>query len=215
MSATVNSPPAYAPASRLWVWSSSCNVLFWERAMERRTRVLHQPHVTRGGSPAGCQDMGRPTAPRSARFPRSHQATPYLSGHSTPMGKVPAQMVHRRHGGDRGRRRSAPILADAFPEGGAAPRTARQGARPLLPLASFLGRPSVEAAVTKKSLGFREVPAGRERMAGYGSFPAVLDALRSWKGDRGIALRGRRQIPPPPTIYFGAQIGWGEGGSSA
>jgi glutathione S-transferase len=117
-----------------------------------------------------------------------------------PMGKVPAL----RHG-DAVVTECAAIcayLADAFPEAGLAPAPAARGAyyRWL-----FFAAGPVEAAATNKALNF-ELPPGRERMAGYGSFANVMDTL-----DEAVSnaeyLAGDRFSAA--DVYVGSQIGFG------
>jgi glutathione S-transferase len=69
----------------------------------------------------------------------------------------------------------------------------------------FFAAGPIEAAVTNKTMGF-EIKPEAERMAGYGSMNAVLNAMET-------------AITPGPYIlgdqfsaadvYFGSQIGWG------
>jgi glutathione S-transferase len=117
-----------------------------------------------------------------------------------PMGKVPAL----RHG-DVVITECAAIcayLADAFPKAGLAPEPAARGAyyRWL-----FFAAGPVEAAVTNKALNF-ELPPGRERMAGYGSFANVMDTL-----DEAVSnteyLAGDKFSAA--DVYVGSQIGFG------
>ena len=93
-------------------------------------------------------------------------------------------------------------LADAFPEAGLAPSLNERG--PYYRWLFYAAGP-VESAVMNRAMGF-EVPPGRERMAGYGSFAAVMDVLEQAvsktpyiAGDRFTAA----------DVYFGSQIGWG------
>ena len=69
----------------------------------------------------------------------------------------------------------------------------------------FFAAGPVESAVTNKALGF-EVPAGREMMAGYGSFAAVMDALEIAVGASDYVAGDRFSAA---DVYFGSQIGWG------
>jgi glutathione S-transferase len=69
----------------------------------------------------------------------------------------------------------------------------------------FFGAGPVEATTTNKALGF-VVPAGRERMAGYGSFADVVQALAD-AVSAGDYLVGDRFSAA--DIYLGSQIGWG------
>lgn len=119
-----------------------------------------------------------------------------------PMGKVPAL----RHG-DVVVTECAAIcayLADAFPDAGLAPPPASPARGAYYRWLFFAAGP-LEAAVTNKALGF-EVPAGRERMTGYGSFASVMDSLEVavsavefLAGDRFSAA----------DVYLGSQIGFG------
>lgn len=117
-----------------------------------------------------------------------------------PMGKVPA-IIH----GKKTVTECAAIcayLADAFPEKGLAPSpTDRADYYRWM----FFAAGPLEAAVSNRALGF-EVPPGRERMIGYGSFADVMDALE-------FALRSNSYIAgekfSAADVYVGSQIGWG------
>lgn len=117
-----------------------------------------------------------------------------------PMGKVPA-LVHRGNVITETAAICA-YLADAFPEAGLAPETAHRAAyyRWL-----FFAAGPVEASVTNRVMGF-EVPEERERMMGYGTYGAVLDALEG-------ALEGRAYIAgeafSAADVYLGSQLGFG------
>jgi glutathione S-transferase len=128
----------------------------------------------------------------------SMKAAAYLA--VNPMGKVPAL----RHGATVVTEVAAicAYLADAFPQAGLAPPPAQRGAyyRWL-----FFAAGPVEAAVTNKALGF-EVPTERQAMAGYGSLPAVIDALEG-AVSQGDYIAGDRFSAA--DVYVGAQIGWG------
>ncbi len=69
----------------------------------------------------------------------------------------------------------------------------------------FFAAGPVESAVTNRALGF-EVPAGRERMAGYGTFGDVMNTLE-------MALRSNPYIAgekfTAADVYVGSQVGWG------
>ena len=117
-----------------------------------------------------------------------------------PMGKVPAL----RHGETIVTECPAicAYLADAFPEAGLAPPLDSRGAyyRWL-----FFGAGPVEAAVTDRMLGIEHAP-DKQKMVGYGSFGAVMDALeRAVTGDGHIA--GDRFSAA--DVYVGSHIGWG------
>jgi glutathione S-transferase len=119
-----------------------------------------------------------------------------------PMGKVPAL----RHGEVVVTETAAicAYLADAFPQAGLAPA-------PGDPLRGayyrwmFFAAGPVEAAVTNKAFGFA-VPEGREGMAGYGSFAAVMDALEGAVSHGGYLVGDRFSAA---DLYLGSQIGWG------
>ncbi len=95
-------------------------------------------------------------------------------------------------------------LADAFPE-------ARLAPAPGDPLRGtyyrwlFFAAGPIEAAVTNKALGF-ETPQGRERMAGWGTYAAVMDAMES-AVSRGSYVAGEHFSAA--DVYFGSQIGFG------
>ncbi|HEX4199277.1 MAG TPA: glutathione S-transferase family protein [Caulobacteraceae bacterium] len=117
-----------------------------------------------------------------------------------PMGKVPAI----RHG-DTVVTEGAAIcayLADAFPQADLAPPPGARGAyyRWL-----FFAAGPIEAATTNKSLGF-EVKPEAERMAGYGNFAMVMDAMET-------AVSGTPYVAgetfSAADVYFGSQIGFG------
>src|SRR3954471_20331494 len=90
-----------------------------------------------------------------------------------PMGKVPALRQ-----GDVVVTETAAIcayLADAFPSAGLAPPVGDRLRGPYYRWL-FFGAGPIEAAWTNQALGF-VVPPDRERMAGYGNFTTVLNAL--------------------------------------
>ena len=118
-----------------------------------------------------------------------------------PMGKVPAV----RHG-DMVITECAAIcayLADAFPEAGLVPPPGF--ARGAYFRWLFYAAGPVEAAVTNRTLNV-EVPAGREKMVGYGSFADVMDVLEN-------AVSGREYLAgdafSAADVYLGSQIGFG------
>lgn len=144
------------------------------------------------------EEVGQPYEQVILDYGTTMKAPDYLA--INPMGKVPA-IKH----GDVVVTEGAAIcayLADAFPEAGLAPDTAHRGDyyRWL-----FFAAGPVEQAVTNRALGF-EVPQDRERMAGYGSFKAVMDGME-------VALKGKTYIAgdrfTAADVYFGSQIGWG------
>lgn len=146
------------------------------------------------------EEVGQPYRTEVLEFDTTMKAAGYLS--INPMGKVPAI----RHG-DTVVTECAAIcayLADAFPAAGLAPPPGHRLRGPYYRWLFFAAGP-VEAAVTNKVLGV-VVPAGRERMAGYGSFAAVMDALE------GAVSQGPYVAGDGFTaadVYVGSQIGWG------
>jgi glutathione S-transferase len=144
------------------------------------------------------EEVGEPYRTEVLDFASSLKAPAYLA--INPMGKVPAL----RHG-DTVVTETAAIcayLADAFPQAGLAPAP---GARGSYYRWLFFGAGPMEAALTNKALGF-VTPEGRERMAGWGTYGAVLDAIeaavtssRYLVGDRFSAA----------DVYVGSQIGFG------
>ena len=143
------------------------------------------------------EEVGAPYRTELVQF-GAGKAPEYLA--INPMGKVPA-IVH----GDTVVTEGAAIcayLADAFPDAKLAPAPADRGAyyRWL-----FFAAGPVEAAVTDKSLGV-EIPAAREMMVGYGSFPKVLDVLENAVAKTDYIAGDKFSAA---DVYFGSQIGWG------
>lgn len=144
------------------------------------------------------EEVGQPYEQVVLDYGTTMKAPEYLA--INPMGKVPA-IKH----GDVVVTEGAAIcayLADAFPEAGLAPDAAHRGDyyRWL-----FFAAGPVEQAITNRALGF-DVPADKARMAGYGSFEAVMDGMET-------AVKGKKYIAgdrfTAADVYFGSQIGWG------
>jgi len=144
------------------------------------------------------EEVGQPYRTEVLDYATTLKAPEYLA--INPMGKVPAI----KHGNTVVTECAAicAYLADAFPEAGLAPSLNERG--PYYRWLFYAAGP-VESAVMNRAMGF-EVPPGRERMAGYGSFAAVMDVLEQAvsktpyiAGDRFTAA----------DVYFGSQIGWG------
>jgi glutathione S-transferase len=119
-----------------------------------------------------------------------------------PMGKVPAI----RHG-DTVVTEAAAIcayLADAFPEARLAPLPGDRRRGPYYRWL-FFGAGPFEAAFTNKAMGF-VVPPERERMAGYGRFETVVDALEA-------AVSGAEYVVgdifTAADVYLASGIGFG------
>ena len=146
------------------------------------------------------EEVGAPYATEILGYGTSMKDPAYLA--INPMGKVPAI----RHGSTVVTEGGAicAYLADAFPAAGLAPPPGDPRRGTYYRWLFFAAGP-VESAVTNKSLGF-EVPAGREMMAGYGSFETTINALE-------IAVSGSDYVAgdrfSAADVYFGSQIGWG------
>jgi glutathione S-transferase len=146
------------------------------------------------------EEVGQPYETKVLDYRTSMKAPEYLA--INPMGKVPAI----RHG-DVVVTEVAAIcayLADAFPEAGLAPASGSAARGPYYRWL-FFGAGPIEAAITNKACGF-ELPEGKERMAGYGSFEAVMETLAKavsateyLAGDKFSAA----------DLYIASQIGFG------
>ncbi len=93
-------------------------------------------------------------------------------------------------------------LADAFPQAGLAPALDQRAAyyRWL-----FFAAGPLEAAVTNKNMGF-ELTEEQQRMAGYGSYDRVVDALT--KNINTDSYVCGEQFTAA-DVYLGSHIGWG------
>jgi glutathione S-transferase len=145
------------------------------------------------------EEIGRPYRTEVLGY-EDMKAPAYLA--VNPMGKVPAIA----HGGTVVTESAAicAYLADAFPEAGLAPTPGDRLRGPYFRWLFFAAGP-LEAAATNKALGL-EVPAGRETMAGYGTYGRTIDALEG-------ALSGREYLAgdrfTAADLYVGAHLGWG------
>jgi glutathione S-transferase len=146
------------------------------------------------------EEVGAPYDTEILGYGTSMKDPSYLA--INPMGKVPAI----RHGSTVVTEGGAicAYLADAFPQAGLAPPPGDPRRGTYFRWMFFAAGP-VESAVTNKALGF-EVPAGREMMAGYGSFGAVMDALEIAVGASDYVAGDAFSAA---DVYFGSQIGWG------
>ena len=119
------------------------------------------------------EEVGQPYKVEVLDYASTMKGPAYLA--INPMGKVPAL----RHG-DAVVTESAAIcayLADAFPQAGLAPPPTSKERAPYYRWMFFAAGP-FEAATSNKALGF-VVPPERERMIGYGTYGAALDALEA------------------------------------
>ena len=146
------------------------------------------------------EETGQPYRTELLDYATTMKAAGYRA--INPMGKVPAL----RHG-DAVVTETAAIcayLADAFPHAGLAPPPGDRLRGAYYRWLFFAAGP-LEAAVTNKALGV-EVPEGRERMVGYGSFDAVMAAVEGALGADGY-LAGDSFTAA--DLYLGSQLGFG------
>ena len=146
------------------------------------------------------EEIGQPYRTELLEYETTMKAAAYRA--INPMGKVPAI----RHG-DTIVTEGAAIcayLADVFPQAGLAPPLGDRRRGPYYRWLFFAAGP-VEAAATNKTLGF-DVPAGKERMAGYGCYADVMHALESALSQSDYVAGDRFTAA---DVYFGSQIGWG------
>jgi glutathione S-transferase len=146
------------------------------------------------------EEIGQPYRTELLEYGTTMKAPEYLA--INPMGKVPAI----RHGGIVVTESPAicAYLADAFQAARLAPSREDPQRGPYYRWLFFAAGP-VEAAVTNKALGF-EIPAGWERMAGYGTFAAMLDGLEAAVSS-GDYLVGHQFSAA--DLYVGSQLGFG------
>ena len=144
------------------------------------------------------EEVGAPYEQVLLDYGTTMKAPDYLA--INPMGKVPA-IKHGHTVVTEGAAICA-YLADAFPEAGLAPDPAHRGA---YYRALFFAAGPIESAVTNRALGF-VVPEGRDRMAGYGSFEAVMDGMEALIGGKPYVAGDRFTAA---DVYFGSQVGWG------
>ena len=146
------------------------------------------------------EEVGQPYRTEILDYASTMKAPAYLA--INPMGKVPA-LKH----GDAVVTETAAIcayLADAFPAAGLAPPPGDNRRAPYYRWL-FFGAGPLEAAWTNDAMGF-VLPPGKERMAGYGSFAAVLNVLEGvLSGTRYLAGDGFTAA----DLYVGSQLGFG------
>ena len=144
------------------------------------------------------EEVGVPYETQILGYGTSMKDAAYLA--INPMGKVPA-IVHD----GRTVTECAAIcawLADAFPAARLAPVPAERADyyRWL-----FFAAGPLEQAITAKQFGF-EPGADQQRMAGFGSLAAVLDALEGAVAGKAFVAGDRFSAA---DVYVGSQIDWG------
>lgn len=144
------------------------------------------------------EEVGAPYEPRILDYGTTMKDDAYLA--VNPMGKVPAVV----HDGKVVTECAAicAYLADAFPEAGLAPDVADRA--DYYRWLFFTSGP-VEQAITAKHFGV-EPDADQQRMAGFGSLPAALDALESAVAGKAFVAGDRFSAA---DVYVGSQIDWG------
>ena len=144
------------------------------------------------------EEVGAPYEPRVLGYGTTMKGADYLA--INPMGKVPTVVRNGKVVTECAA--ICAYLADAFPEAGLAPDAADRADyyRWL-----FFAAGPVEQAITAKQFGL-EPDADQQRMAGFGSLPAALDALES-------AVTGKAYVAgdrfSAADVYVGSQIDWG------
>lgn len=146
------------------------------------------------------EELGLPYDTVWLEYGTSMKAADYLA--INPMGKVPAL----RHGQAVVTEAAAicAYVADAFPEQGLAPAHGSPERAAYYRWLFFAAGP-LEQATTARALGW-QVPEGRERMAGFGSYAQTLDALEQALG-HGPFVCGDRFTAA--DVYVGSAVGWG------
>jgi glutathione S-transferase len=144
------------------------------------------------------EEVGAPYESRILDYGTTMKDAEYLA--VNPMGKVPAVA----HGGQVVTECAAicAYLADAFPETGLAPDPADRA--DYYRWLFFTSGP-VEQAITAKHFGV-EPEGEQQRMAGFGSLPAALDALESAVAGKAFVAGDRFSAA---DVYVGSQIDWG------
>lgn len=144
------------------------------------------------------EEVGAPYESHILDYGTSMKDATYLA--VNPMGKVPAIV----HDGKVVTECAAicAYLADAFPEKGLAPAPAERA--DYYRWLFFTAGP-VEQAITAKHFGV-EPDADQQRMAGFGSLSAALDALESAVAGKTFVAGDRFSAA---DVYIGSQIDWG------
>ena len=145
------------------------------------------------------EEVGVPYEPRILDYGTTMKDDTDLA--VNPMGKVPAVA----HDGKVVTECAAicAYLADAFPEAGLAPAAADRA--DYYRWLFFTAGP-VEQAITAKHFGV-EPDTDQQRMAGFGSLPAALDALESAVAGKAFVAGDRFSAA---DVYVGSQVVWGQ-----
>ncbi|PQM29079.1 glutathione S-transferase [Sphingopyxis lindanitolerans] len=144
------------------------------------------------------EEVGAPYETQILGYGTSMKDPAYLA--INPMGKVPAIVHHGRTVTECAA--ICAYLADAFPAAGLAPAAADRA--DYYRWLFFTAGP-VEQAITAKSFGI-EPDGDQQRMAGFGSLGAALDALESAVADKAFVAGDRFSAA---DVYVGSQIDWG------
>ena len=144
------------------------------------------------------EEVGAPYETRILDYGTTMKDADYLA--VNPMGKVPAIV----HNGKIVTECAAicAYLADAFPAASLAPDVADRA--DYYRWLFFTSGP-VEQAITAKNFGI-EPDTDQQRMAGFGSLPAALDALELAVTDKAFVAGDRFSAA---DVYVGSQIDWG------
>ena len=144
------------------------------------------------------EEVGAPYETHILDYGTTMKDAAYLA--INPMGKVPAIV----HGGKVVTECAAicAYLGDAFPDVGLAPDVADRA--DYYRWLFFTAGP-VEQAITAKHFGV-EPDEDQQRMAGFGSLPAALDALESAVAGKAFVAGDRFSAA---DVYVGSQIDWG------
>ncbi|WP_374525401.1 glutathione S-transferase family protein [Sphingopyxis sp.] len=144
------------------------------------------------------EEVGAPYETQLLGYGTSMKDPAYLA--INPMGKVPAVV----HNGKVVTECAAicAYLADAFPSAELAPAAADRADYYRW---MFFAAGPVEQAITAKSFGF-EPDADQQRMAGFGSLGAALDALEGAVAGKTFVAGDRFTAA---DVYVGSQIDWG------
>jgi len=144
------------------------------------------------------EEVGIPYRTEILHFGTTMKGDAYKS--VNPMGKVPSIMHDKTVVTECAA--ICAYLADAFPQAGLAPAPAKRADYYRW---MFFAAGPLEAAVSNRALGF-EVPKGRERMIGYGTYQDVMNTLES-------AVRANAYITgetfSAADVYIGSQLGYG------